>query len=137
MVKIAFEEDTPTPETSAGAGAASGAVEVSAAAAAQIAEILKRKQKRENAAEAAKYLRVRVDGGGCNGYSYKFLFENDKKADDIAIDKDGVTVLIDALSYNYLQGSVIDFVETLEASQFTINNPNATSQCGCGNSFGL
>mgnify|MGYP005838610329 CR=1 FL=1 len=137
MVKITFEEDIQQqPPTSA---SSAGAVEVSASAAARIAEILARKQRRaaETSETPPEYLRVRVDGGGCNGYSYKFLFDDTQNPDDIAIDKDGVTVLIDAVSYNYLQGSVIDFVESLEASQFTINNPNATSQCGCGNSFGL
>lgn len=132
MVKITFEEDIPTPAK----GAPTGAVEVSSAAAAQIAEILERKHKRDGG-EKPNYLRVRVDGGGCNGYTYRFLFEKDQEPDDIAIEKDGVTVLIDTMSYNYLQGSIIDYVETLEASQFTIDNPNATSQCGCGNSFGL
>lgn len=134
MVKITFEEETHPPQSAP--TSSSGAVEVSAAAAAQIAAILKRKQNTETG-EGPKYLRVRVDGGGCNGYSYKFLFEDTQNSDDIATEKDGVTVLIDSVSYNYLLGSVIDFVETLEASQFTINNPNATSQCGCGNSFGL
>ena len=57
--------------------------------------------------------------------------------DDVRVEKDGTTVLIDPVSYNYLMGSVIDYVETLEASQFVINNPNATSSCGCGNSFSL
>lgn len=134
MVRISFEEETPTASTAT--QAATGAVEVSASAAAQIAEILERKHNRDGG-EKPNYLRVRVDGGGCNGYTYKFLFEKQSQNEDITIEKDGVTVLIDPLSYNYLQGSVIDYVETLEASQFTINNPNATSQCGCGNSFGL
>ena len=135
MVKITFEDNTQSPQQST-QGGVSGAVEVSATAAAQIQDILERKHKREGG-EKPNFLRVRVDGGGCNGYTYKFLFETAKEENDIAIEKNGVTVLIDALSYNYLQGSLIDYVETLEASQFTISNPNATSQCGCGNSFGL
>ncbi len=130
MVKITFDDSPiPTPEMADTAG--SGSVELSSAAAARIAEILKKKETPNS------YLRVRVDGGGCNGYSYKFLFEETAKDGDIKIEKDGVTVIVDTTSYNYLQGSIIDYVETLEASQFVINNPNAKSQCGCGSSFSL
>ena len=136
MVKITFDDfdDLDAPASSpkgASSAAGSGAVELSSAAASRISEIMARKSEDE------KYLRVRVDGGGCNGYSYKFMFEKEPAADDIRVEKDGITVLIDATSYNYLMGSVIDYVETLEASQFVINNPNATSSCGCGNSFSL
>lgn len=125
MVKISFDDTPDTPTN------ATGGVALSAAAAQRVAEILAKKSADE------KYLRVRVDGGGCNGYSYKFMFEKQPAADDICVEKDGTTVLIDPISYNYLMGSTIDYVETLEASQFVINNPNATSSCGCGNSFSL
>lgn len=135
MVKITFDDMPDSLEPAQNAGtesmAGSGGVELSTSAAQRITEILARKTEDE------KYLRVRVDGGGCNGYSYKFMFEKTPAADDIRVEKDGTTVLIDPTSYNYLMGSVIDYVETLEASQFVINNPNATSSCGCGNSFSL
>ena len=134
MVKITFDDMTE-PQASAPNAADStggaGDVALSSSAAQRVSEILARKT------EAEKYLRVRVDGGGCNGYSYKFMFEEAPNDDDIHVSKDGVTVLIDPVSYNYLMGSTIDYVETLEASQFVINNPNATSSCGCGNSFSL
>jgi len=126
MIKITFD-DTPPPALNA----TTGGVTLSAAAAQRVAEILVKKSAHE------AYLRVRVDGGGCNGYSYKFMFEAHPAADDIPVAKDGTTVLIDPISYNYLMGSVIDYVETLEASQFVIHNPNAKSSCGCGNSFSL
>lgn len=126
MVKITFDETPEAPATDA-----TGGVEMTAAAAQRVAEILARKS------DDVQYLRVRVDGGGCNGYSYKFMFEQAPKADDIRVEKNGTTVLIDPISYNYLMGSMIDYVETLEASQFVINNPNAKSSCGCGNSFSL
>lgn len=126
MVKITFDD---TPELPA--ANAAGGVEMTAAAAQRVAEILAHKSDNE------QYLRVRVDGGGCNGYSYKFMFEQAPQADDIRVEKNGTTVLIDPVSYNYLMGSMIDYVETLEASQFVINNPNAKSSCGCGNSFSL
>ena len=132
MIKITFDDTQDTLEPVENNGAAgAGGVELSASAAQRITEILARKTEDE------KYLRVRVDGGGCNGYSYKFMFEKTPADDDVRVEKDGTTVLIDPVSYNYLMGSVIDYVETLEASQFVINNPNATSSCGCGNSFSL
>ena len=111
MVKITFDDMTE-PQASApnAAGSTGGAgdVALSSSAAQRVSEILARKT------EAEKYLRVRVDGGGCNGYSYKFMFEEAPNDDDIHVSKDGVTVLIDPVSYNYLMGLTIDYVETLE-----------------------
>ena len=80
-------------------------------------------------------LRVFVTGGGCSGFQYGFTFDEVTNDDDTAVVKNGVTVLIDPMSYQYLVGAEIDYSEGLEGSQFVIKNPNATSTCGCGSSF--
>ncbi|MBI5861763.1 MAG: iron-sulfur cluster insertion protein ErpA [Rhodocyclales bacterium] len=80
-------------------------------------------------------LRVFVTGGGCSGFQYGFTFDEVANEDDTALVKDGVTLLIDPMSYQYLVGAEIDYSEGLEGSQFVIKNPNATSTCGCGSSF--
>lgn len=80
-------------------------------------------------------LRVFVTGGGCSGFQYGFTFDEEVNEDDTALEKDGVTLLIDAMSYQYLVGAEIDYTEGLEGSQFVIRNPNAQSTCGCGSSF--
>jgi iron-sulfur cluster insertion protein len=80
-------------------------------------------------------LRVFVTGGGCSGFQYGFTFDEDTNEDDACMEKNGVTLLIDAMSYQYLVGAEIDYQESLEGAQFVIKNPNATSTCGCGSSF--
>jgi len=80
-------------------------------------------------------LRVFVTGGGCSGFQYGFTFDEIANEDDSAYEKNGVTLLVDPMSYQYLAGAEIDYVESIEGSQFTIKNPNATSTCGCGSSF--
>jgi iron-sulfur cluster insertion protein len=80
-------------------------------------------------------LRVFVSGGGCSGFQYGFTFEEDVQEDDTAMEKNGVTLLIDPMSYQYLVGAEIDYQESVEGAQFVIKNPNATSTCGCGSSF--
>jgi iron-sulfur cluster insertion protein len=80
-------------------------------------------------------LRVFVTGGGCSGFQYGFTFDEVTNEDDTALEKNGVTLLIDPMSYQYLVGAEIDYTEGLEGSQFVIRNPNATSTCGCGSSF--
>ncbi len=105
-------------------------VEVSAAAARRIAAILA-KEPDKNA------LRVSVEGGGCSGFSYKFDLVSDRNADDVAIERDGATVLIDELSLIYMGGSVIDFVDDLIGQSFKVENPNAVASCGCGTSFSI
>ncbi len=80
-------------------------------------------------------LRVFVQGGGCSGFQYGFTFDEVINDDDTAIDKEGVQLLIDPMSFQYLVGSEIDFKDDLEGSQFVIRNPNANSTCGCGSSF--
>lgn len=80
-------------------------------------------------------LRVFVTGGGCSGFQYGFTFEESANEDDTAMEKNGVTLLIDPMSYQYLVGAEIDYTEGLQGSQFVIKNPNAQSTCGCGSSF--
>ena len=80
-------------------------------------------------------LRVFVTGGGCSGFQYGFTFDETANEDDSVMVKNGVTLLIDPMSYQYLVGAEIDYTEGLEGSQFVIKNPNATSTCGCGSSF--
>ena len=80
-------------------------------------------------------LRVFVTGGGCSGFQYGFTFDEVQNDDDTVMEKNGVMLLIDPMSYQYLVGAVIDYTDGLEGSQFVIKNPNATSTCGCGSSF--
>jgi iron-sulfur cluster insertion protein len=80
-------------------------------------------------------LRVFVTGGGCSGFQYGFTFDEEKGDDDTVMEKNGVQLLIDAMSYQYLVGAEIDYSDGLEGAQFVIKNPNATSTCGCGSSF--
>jgi iron-sulfur cluster insertion protein len=80
-------------------------------------------------------LRVFVQGGGCSGFQYGFTFDEVVNEDDATMEKNGVTLLIDSMSYQYLVGAEIDYKEDLEGSQFVIKNPNATTTCGCGSSF--
>lgn len=85
-----------------------------------------------------KALRISVEGGGCSGFSYKFdLVPGPAEDDDIVIEKNGATILIDQLSMVYMAGSQIDFVDDLIGQSFQINNPNAVANCGCGTSFSI
>jgi iron-sulfur cluster insertion protein len=80
-------------------------------------------------------LRVFVQGGGCSGFQYGFTFDEDTNEDDTVMTRKGVTLLIDAMSYQYLVGAEIDYKDDLDGAQFVIKNPNATTTCGCGSSF--
>jgi iron-sulfur cluster insertion protein len=82
-------------------------------------------------------LRVFVSGGGCSGFQYGFEFDENARDDDIKVEKSGVTMLVDSMSAQYLGGATVDYEEGLEGSRFVINNPNATSTCGCGASFSI
>ena len=82
-------------------------------------------------------LRVFVTGGGCSGFEYGFTFDEDKDDEDTAIENAGVTLLVDPMSYQYLEGAQIDFMEDLQGSRFVVTNPNAETTCGCGNSFSI
>jgi iron-sulfur cluster assembly accessory protein len=105
-------------------------VTVSARAAKQIGKILQ--------AEAAPMmLRVAVTGGGCSGFQYNFALDDARTDDDLVIEKDGVTVLVDPMSLDFLKGAEIDYVDDLIGAAFKIHNPNATSSCGCGTSFSV
>ncbi|MDA1073448.1 MAG: iron-sulfur cluster insertion protein ErpA [Proteobacteria bacterium] len=81
--------------------------------------------------------RVFVTGGGCSGFSYGFTFDEATAEDDAVVEKDGVTMLVDVLSYQYLLGSEVDYKEDLQGAQFVVKNPNAAATCGCGNSFAI
>ena len=104
-------------------------IEISENAQKQIASIL------EN--DRSKYFRITVLGGGCAGFQYKFDFDNQKNNDDIIIDTNLITLIIDTTSLELIKGSKIDFVKELIGSSFKINNPQATSSCGCGTSFSM
>jgi iron-sulfur cluster insertion protein len=82
-------------------------------------------------------LRTFVQGGGCSGFSYGFTFDEETNEDDFEISKTGITILIDAMSMQYLAGAVIDYKEENMGSSFVIQNPNAQSTCGCGSSFSV
>lgn len=82
-------------------------------------------------------LRVSVYGGGCSGFQYTFSLDEKLKDGDKTVEKNGMTLLIDPMSYQYLAGSEVDFSEGLEGSMFVVNNPNAKSTCGCGSSFSI
>lgn len=82
-------------------------------------------------------LRVFITGGGCSGFQYGFTFDELVADDDTSIERGGVTVLIDPMSFPYLAGSEVDYTEGLEGSRFIVTNPNATATCGCGSSFSI
>ncbi|PPR11395.1 MAG: Iron-sulfur cluster insertion protein ErpA [Alphaproteobacteria bacterium MarineAlpha11_Bin1] len=86
---------------------------------------------------AGMMLRVSVSGGGCSGFQYTFSFDDQINDDDRTIEKDGVTVIIDEISWDYLVGSEIDYKNELIGAYFSIENPNAASTCGCGTSFAI
>jgi len=82
-------------------------------------------------------LRVYVKGGGCSGFQYGFQFEEKSEDDDLEFERDGVKLLIDSMSLQYLMGSEIDFLDDLMGTRFVVNNPNASTTCGCGSSFAM
>ena len=82
-------------------------------------------------------MRVAVLGGGCSGFQYNFSFEEQKNDDDLVIERDGAAVVVDSTSLEFLKGSELDYVEEMVGSSFQVKNPNATSSCGCGNSFSV
>ena len=88
-------------------------------------------------APRAQALRVAVEGGGCSGFQYEIKLDDTAAADDLVLEKDGQKVMIDAVSLPFLSNAVIDFSEELIGARFVIDNPNATSSCGCGTSFSL
>ena len=87
-------------------------------------------------ADGPSMLRVYVTGGGCSGFQYGFKLDREA-SDDIKVETDGVTMLVDPISFQYLEGAEVDFVSNLIGSQFTVHNPNAQTTCGCGSSFSI
>jgi iron-sulfur cluster insertion protein len=112
-------------------GAVAPTVAISERAAKRIAALL--------AAEnnAALGMRISVSGGGCAGFQYGFSFDDARNADDKVFERDGARVVIDEVSLDLLKGSEVDFIEDLLGAYFKIQNPNATSSCGCGSSFSI
>lgn len=82
-------------------------------------------------------LRVYITGGGCSGFQYGFTFDEAADEDDISVERDGVMLLVDPLSFQYLEGAEVDYAENLQGARFIIRNPNAATTCGCGSSFGM
>src|SRR5437867_2456041 len=104
-------------------------VDITESAALQIKSLLT-----NDSENAGKALRVYIEAGGCSGMQYGMVFD-EKRADDLASEFYGVSVLVDPISANYLRGSVVDFVDSLNGGGFKISNPNARQSCGCGKSF--
>jgi iron-sulfur cluster insertion protein len=94
--------------------------------------VLKEQERVENAS-----LRIAVSGGGCSGFQYGFTFDDQRNEDDFVFERDGVSVVVDEVSLDLLNGAEVDFVEDLMGAAFQIRNPNAASSCGCGNSFSI
>jgi iron-sulfur cluster insertion protein len=106
-------------------------LQMTAAAAAKVAELV-----REEGNPALK-LRVYINGGGCSGFQYGFSFDEQQAEDDLAVERNGTTLVVDPLSLQYLMGAEIDYAESLSGAQFVIRNPNAKTTCGCGSSFSV
>ena len=92
--------------------------------------------KAQEEAEGA-FLRIAVSGGGCSGFQYGLTFDDQRSPDDVVFEHGGVTVIVDDVSLDLLNGAEVDFVEDLMGASFQIKNPNAASSCGCGNSFSI
>ncbi len=120
------ETITPNYQTSAAA-----ALNFTESAARKVRELIEEEQ------NPALKLRVYIQGGGCSGFQYGFSFEEGAEEDDLAVERDGVTLLCDPLSLQYLGGAEIDYSESLQGAQFVIRNPNAKTTCGCGSSFAV
>ncbi len=82
-------------------------------------------------------LRVYVEGGGCSGFQYGFQLEREQQEDDVRIENNGITLLVDSLSIQYLMGAEVDYIDDLIGARFLLNNPNASTTCGCGSSFSI
>ncbi len=120
-----------TLATDIGSSAIPTPMSFSASAAAKVRSLIEEEQN-----ENLK-LRVFVTGGGCSGFQYGFTFDENQAEDDTEILRDGVKLLVDPMSFQYLVGAEIDYTEGLQGAQFVIRNPNAKSTCGCGSSFSV
>ena len=87
--------------------------------------------------QESNYFRVYVTGGGCSGFQYGFTFDEDVAEDDTLVEREGVSLVVDPMSFQYLAGAEVDYQEGLEGSRFVIKNPNAATTCGCGQSFSI
>ena len=106
-------------------------ISISAAAVGRITQLLSTKDNPD------LMLRVYIQGGGCSGFQYGFQFDEQAQEDDVAIERSGIRLLVDMLSLQYLGGAEIDFKDDIMGSRFLVNNPNATTTCGCGSSFSI
>ena len=105
-------------------------IDLTSSAAARVAAIAAKQGK-------PAILRLAVEGGGCSGFQYRFRLADAVEADDIAIERDGVTLVVDDVSIDLVRGSAVDFVSDLGGKAFKVTNPNATAGCGCGTSFSI
>ena len=126
---VAERPETQTPETQTPENQISDPLLFSDNAANKVKQLI------EEEGNPDLKLRVFVSGGGCSGFQYGFTFDEVTNEDDTVLNKNGVQLLIDPMSFQYLVGAEIDYQENLEGAQFVIKNPNATSTCGCGSSF--
>ena len=108
-----------------------GGISLTDSAASKVRQLLQEQGK------SGQVLRVYIQGGGCSGFQYGFNFEDNAASDDALVERDGVTVAVDPMSFQYLMGAEVDYREDLEGARFVINNPNATTTCGCGASFSI
>lgn len=114
-----------------GGGAPEGSVVLTESAARRVGELLRQEK------VANGFLRLAVSGGGCSGFQYGFSFDDARQDEDRVFERDGVKLVIDAVSLELVKGAEIDFVEDLMGASFQVRNPNAASSCGCGNSFSV
>lgn len=128
---IPMTENTQAAQGTDPAATAITAVEFTDAAARKVRELISEE------GNPALNLRVYISGGGCSGFQYGFSFDETRAEDDVAVENEGVTLLIDPLSFQYLMGAQVDYSETLQGAQFIIRNPNAATTCGCGSSFSI
>lgn len=117
------------PVAPASAAAPTTPINFTPAAAAKAGELIREE------GNAALKLRVYIAGGGCSGFQYGFEFDEEQAEDDLAIERNGVHLIVDPLSLQYLHGAEVDYSESLQGASFVIRNPNAKTTCGCGSSF--
>ena len=122
---------TPSSEMTATPADPAAGIVLTEAAARKVMELILEEQ------NPTLKLRVYITGGGCSGFQYGFTFDENTADDDVQVSRDGVTLLVDPLSYQYLTGAEVDYSESLQGAQFVIRNPNATTTCGCGSSFSI
>ena len=123
--------ETRTTVNTDGQDGAGGVVRLSPSALVRLRELVAAEGK------PGTMLRVTVDGGGCSGFQYSFALDDQTKGDDLVFAQEDMRIITDEISLEYLSGSVVDWIENLGAAYFSIDNPNATSSCGCGMSFAI